>query len=112
RLDQNLTSVLDKSLDPSELPPFTLLPRNAAMMIRFNDLLDSATITRENLRMVVGYPAVTPFDYRPVMDRNHGDLVDTNHDGVLEFRTTRVILDTTVSSVEAGTTNPPLPINN
>jgi hypothetical protein len=31
---------------------------------------------------------------------------------VLEFHTTRVILDTTVSSVEALATNPPLPINN
>ena len=44
RLDQFLTTTLDKSLDPSELPPFTLLPRNAAVMIRFNDLLDSTTI--------------------------------------------------------------------
>jgi len=112
RLDANLTSVLDKSLEPTELPPFTLLPRNAAVVLKFNDLINSATITREDVRMVVGYPAVTPFDYRPVMDRNHGDLVDTNGDGVLEFRTTRVILDTTVSSVEAGSTNPPLPINN
>ena len=35
-----------------------------------------------------------------------------NGDGVAEFHTTRVILDTTVSSVEAGASNPPLPINN
>jgi hypothetical protein len=112
RLDQNLTSVLDKSLLPSELPPFTLLPRNAALVIKFNDLLDTATIQQVNLRMVVGYPAVTPFDYRAVLDRNHGDLFDADGDGVLEFHTTRVILDTTVSSVEAGMSNPPLPINN
>jgi hypothetical protein len=112
RLDQNLTTVLDKSLEPTELPPFTLLPRNAALAIRFNDLVDLATIQRENVRMVVGYPVTTPFDYRLVQDRNHGDLFDADHDGVMEFHTTRVILDTTVSSVEAGTTNPPLPINN
>ncbi len=31
RLDQNLTSILDKSLSPTALPPFTLVPRNAAM---------------------------------------------------------------------------------
>ena len=112
RLDQNLTPVLDKSLAPETLPPFTLIPRNAALQVKFNDLVDLSTITRENLRMVVGYPAVTPFDYRVILDRNHGDLVDADGDGALEFHTTRVILDTTVSSVEAGSTNPPLPINN
>ena len=112
RLDQFLTTVLDKSLDPSELPPFSLVPRNSALMIKFNDLLDSSTIQQPNLRMVVGYPPTSPFDYRVIPDRNHGDLFDADGDGVLEFHTTRVILDTTVSSVEALTTNPPLPINN
>jgi hypothetical protein len=112
RLDDNLTTVLDKSLDPSELPPFTFLPRNAALAVKFNDLIDLATITRDNVRMVVGYPPETPFDYRIVLDRNHGDLVDADGDGSMEFHTTRVILDTTVSAVEAGTTNPPLPVNN
>ncbi len=112
RLELGLTSAIDKSLDPSELPPFTLVPRNAALLVQFNDLLDSTTIHQVNLRMVVGYPAASPFDYRLVMDRNHGDLFDADGDGVQEFHTTRVIIDTTVSSVEASTTNPPLPINN
>jgi len=112
RLDKFLTIALDKSLDPGALPPFTQVPRNAALMIKFNDLLDDATIQSANLRLVVGYPATTPFGFRLVQDRNHGDLLDADGDGHLEFHTSRLILDTTVSTVEADTTNPPLPINN
>jgi len=111
RLDKFLTVIRDKDLDPSTLPPFTQLPRNAALLIKFNDLIDSATIEPANLRMVVGYPATTPFNFRLVQDRNHGDLFDADGNGVLEFHTTRLILDTTVSTLEADTTNPPLPIN-
>jgi len=112
RLDMFLTVALDKGLDPGTLPPFTQVPRNAALMIKFNDLIDDATIQPANLRMVVGYPATSPFSFRLVQDRNHGDLIDADGDGVLEFHTSRLILDTTVSTVEADTTNPPLPINN
>ncbi|MBK7643520.1 MAG: hypothetical protein IPJ19_10825 [Planctomycetes bacterium] len=112
RLDQNLTPTLDKSLDPSELPPFSLLPRNSALVLKFDDLIDNSTIKQIDVRLVVGYPAATPFDFRIIPDINHGDLYDADHDGTLEFHTTRVILDTTVSSVEAGASNPPLPINN
>ncbi len=112
RLDQNLIVALDKSLNPSTLPPFTLVPRNSAMVIKFDDLIDSTSIGRETLRLVTGYPAVTPFDYRSIPDINHGDLFDADGDGVLEFHTTRVILDLTVSAIEAGQTSPPPPINN
>jgi hypothetical protein len=112
RLDQNLTPVVDKSLDPNALPPFTLVPRNSAIVVKFDDLIDSATIRRETLRLVTGYPAVTPFDYRATPDINHGDLFDADGDGVQEFHTTRAILDMTVSSIEAGQSDPPLPINN
>ena len=112
RLDANLTPVLDKSLDPDELPPFTLVPRNAALVLKFNDLLDAGTITPENVRLLTGYPASTPFDCLLIPDVNHGDLYDANNDGVLEFHTTRVLVSSTVSSIQAGLSNPPLPVNN
>ena len=112
RLDQNLTPVVDKNLNPETLPPFTLLPRNAVLVVKFDDLIDSATIKRETLRVVTGYPAVTPFDYRAIPDINHGDLFDADGDQLLEFHTTRAILDMTVSAIEAGQSNPPVPINN
>ncbi len=112
RLDANLVPVLDKSLSTDELPPFSLIPRNATIVLKFDDLLDNSTITRENLRVVTGYPAATPFDGLVLPDINHGDLYDANGDGVLEFHTTRVLIGTTVSSIQAGQSNPPLPINN
>ena len=50
--EANLQVVLQKSLDPSELPPFTAIPRNAAMVLRFNELLDDG-----------GSPSATNQDY-------------------------------------------------
>ena len=55
---------------------------------------------------------MTPFDYRAIPDVNHGDLYDADGDDILEFHTTRAILDMTISAIESGQTNPPLPINN
>ena len=112
RLDQNLTPFIDKTLSPDQMPPFTLLPRNSAVVVKLDDLLDADTIVRENVRLVTGYPIATPFDCRVLPDINHGDLFDANGDGILEFHTTRVILDPTVSAIEAGLTDPPLPVNN
>ncbi len=112
RLDQNLTPFIDKSLSPDQLPPFTLLPRNATIVVKFDDLLQSSTIVRENVRVVTGYPIATPFDCRLLPDNNHGDLFDADGDGVLEFHPTRVIVDPTVTAIEAAESDPPLPVNN
>ena len=120
RLDQNLTPILDKSLEPNELPPYSLVPRNAALVIRFSDLIDEETIQATTIKILTGNPPLVPFDARIIPDINHGDLADTTHqhpitceqvpggDGILEFHTTRVIVDTTVSELEAASTNPPL----
>ncbi|MBL8857921.1 MAG: hypothetical protein JNL28_05405 [Planctomycetes bacterium] len=110
-LEAGLTVLDDKSLDPSELPPFPLVPRNATLVLEFDDLIDPATISTQTVKIMRGYPPNSPFDARLLPDSNHGDLA--NFDGVpgLEFYSTRVIVDTTVSAIEAATTNPPLPIN-
>lgn len=104
-LESSLQPFLDKSLDPSELPPFTAVPRNAAIVARFNDLLADGgdrtspnypgTVTDQNVQVRVGTPPVAPFSYRLIPDPNHGDTVN----GV--FHSTRVILDMTVSALEA-----------
>jgi len=112
RLDQNLASVTDKNLSPSTLPPFTLVPRNSAIVVKFDDLMDSSTIQFKTVQIVTGYPAVTPFEYRAIPDINHGDLYDADGDGELEFHTTRAILDLTVSEVDLAQTSTPVPINN
>ena len=101
RLDRNLAPVNDKSLDPTELPPFSLVPRNAAIVLHFNDLLDPTRIDRTNLRLVVGYPPSTPLDALVISDPNHGDAIDTDGDGTPEFYPTRVIIDPTITPTEA-----------
>ncbi len=112
RLDLNLIPVASKSLSVNELPPFPVLPRNAALQLRFDDLLDPAAISTETVRMVTGYPAATPFGCRVILDPNFGDLRDNNGDGQLEFYPTRIILDPTVTQIEAGLSDPPLAVNN
>lgn len=122
-LDANLTPIQDKSLEANELPPYSLAPRNSALVVRFDDLLDLDTITPANIKLLTGNPPLAPFDLRVIPDVNHGDTADFTHpdpvtgdpidggDGIPEFHTTRVIFDTTVSELESGASNPPLPVN-
>ena len=105
RLESNLTNVLDKGLEQNELPPFTMVARNSALVLRFNDLLadggnpGSASypgkVNTDTIQVFVGYPPSVPYELRIVPDPNHGDLVNG------EFHSTRVILDMTVSHLEA-----------
>ena len=110
-LEASLTLLDDKSLDPTELPPYPLVPRNAALVVEFDDLLDPATITPQSLRILRGYPPTVPFDARIIPDKNHGDLAEFDGLPGAEFYTTRIIVDTTVSAIEAAESNPPLPVN-
>ncbi len=112
RLDQNLIPVASKSLSVNELPPFPVLPRNAALQLRFDDLLNPTTINAETIKVVTGYPAATPFGCRVILDPNFGDLRDRDGNGQPEFYPTRIILDPTVTQIEAGLTDPPLAVNN
>lgn len=108
-LEADLVLLDDKSLDPSELPPFPLVPRNAALVLQFDDLIDPNSISSDTVRVLKGYPPTSPFDARIVPDKNHGDLADFG--GGNSFFSTRILVDTTVSSIEAAETNPPLPVN-
>lgn len=112
-LDQalHLQSVLSKSLNISELPPFTALPRNAAMLITFNDLLDPDRVDGTTVQIETGNPPDVPFEARVLPDPNHGDRVDFDGNGKPEFYSTRVIVDMTVSQDEAAASNPPLVVN-
>ncbi|MEZ6014127.1 MAG: Ig-like domain-containing protein [Planctomycetota bacterium] len=90
---------------------FTMVPRNATMVLVFDDLLDPNTIDATTIQLVSGYPPTNPFEARILVDVHHGALADL--DGVPgdEFYPTRVIVDPTVSEIEAFQTNPPLPAN-
>jgi hypothetical protein len=107
QLEKNTQPLLDKAL--GDLPPFTAMPRNAAMVVVFQDLLDHETINSKTIIMTTGYPPGLPFEARLVPDMTHGDLVLVG--GKNQFRTTRVLVDLTVSKIEAQNTNPPLPVN-
>lgn len=121
RLDANLVPIVDRSLDIDELPPFSVAPRNSALILQFDDLLDHATIQAATVKLLTGNPPIVPLDVRVIPDINHGDTADYTRvvggeqvpgsDGIPEFHTTRVILDTTVSELEAAASDPPLPQN-
>jgi hypothetical protein len=86
RLEAGLVPVAEKSLDPGELPPFPMVPRDAAIVVRFDDLIDPASVSASSVQIRVGTPPVETFPARVLVDANHP---------------TRVILDTTVSEAEA-----------
>jgi hypothetical protein len=96
RLDANVQYLLDKGLGPNTLPPFTRVARNAALVLRFDDLLDASSIAPENVKVLVGYPPTAPFELRMMPDPSHGDLAGGT------FYSTRVILDLSVSKLEAS----------
>ncbi len=96
-LDDALPSIATKGFGPSELPPFPLLPRNATLVLRFDDLLDEATVTAANVRVRVGTPPAAPYEARVLPDPNHGGIAIA--DG--QFHTTRVLVDATISPLEA-----------
>jgi len=102
-LDDGLQFFVVKSLNPNELPPFTAVARNAAVRLVFDDLLDPATINPATVGLRTGYPPTLAQGARVFADSNYGDL----RAGV--FRSTRVVLDLTVSQEEAP--NLGLPVN-
>ena len=109
RLEINLVPVYDRDLSGTDI--YSVCPRNAALVLRFDDLLDESTIDGDNIKVRQGNPPIVPFEARIFGDRNHGDIADRNGDGTPEFYTTRVIIDTTVSEIESFETDPPLPVN-
>ncbi len=87
--------------------PFSVVPRNACIMLRFDDCLDddaqSIAALSETVRVFAGYPPTTPFSARRFFDPNHGAVVGG------KFHSTRILIDLTVSEAEAMTN--PLPVN-
>ncbi|MCY3002184.1 MAG: hypothetical protein NTV21_10300, partial [Planctomycetota bacterium] len=81
--EANLQVMLKKGLDPAELPPFTSVPRNAAMVLRFNDVLDDGgspatgnltypgSVSDATLEVLTGYSPTQPYEARILPDPNH-----------------------------------------
>lgn len=95
-----LPVVTPKNDDGTSAPPFSSVPRNACLSLRFDDCLDDSAAVRAVLpdlvRVVTGYTPSTPYSARVVFDPNFGAVVRRT------FRPTRVLVDFTVSEAEAN----------
>jgi len=104
---QGFAPLVPKFDDGRSLPPFSLVPRNACLVLRFDDLLldDAAAeaALAETVQLRTGYPPGVPFGARLRFDPNHGGLADG------AFHSTRVLLDLAVSAAEAEAHPVPLP---
>jgi len=80
--------------------PFSLLARNAAIVLRFDDLLDDSDDAlfglSDSVRTLVGYPPTARFGNRVLFDASHGG------DNGTGFHSTRVIVDLTTSPAEGA----------
>jgi len=94
-----LSAVLPRHDDGSAPRPFSLVARDATLVLRFDDLLlDTPELEAalfEAVRLRTGYPPTTAATARIVFDPSHGGLADGR------FRSTRVLVDLSVSEREA-----------
>jgi hypothetical protein len=109
RAAEGLPPITPRNEDGSTGAQYSLVARNATIVLRFDDVLDDDEEALENLaetvRVKVGYPPETPFPARLIFDPNHGAIVDG------EFHSTRVLIDLTVSESESAGMILPQPIN-
>jgi len=89
---------------------YSMVPRNAALVLRMDDLLADGEADElqlaQHVRTLVDAPAATPFAaQRTFFDPNHGAVVRGS------FHSTRIVVDLTVSEVEASAMSTPAPIN-
>lgn len=98
-----MDELLPKSLASFELPPYSMVPRNSVMVLRFSDLLDASTVNADNIMIQAGYTPTTPFTTRLFPDMNFGSTVND------VFYSTRVIVDPVITEAESQATG--LPIN-
>jgi hypothetical protein len=98
RATTTLPPILPRGADSTSTIPFSSVPRNACLVVQFDDLLrDDASARRTLDRSVVlqtGYPPSIPAAPRVFFDPNHGGLAGGS------FHSTRVLLDFTVSEAE------------
>ncbi len=80
---------------------YTMVPRNAAFVLQFDDLIDPSTLNSDSIRIVQGNPAIIPFPARIFPDPNFGGLADFDGNPGSELYPTRIIVDPSVSAAES-----------
>lgn len=91
----NLGPILTKGVE-NALPPFSFVPRNAAIGVHFSDLIDPQTLNSNTLKVQTGNPPSEPFEVRLLPDQNYGGSKGGT------FYPTRAIIDTTISELDAA----------
>ncbi|MFT4538365.1 MAG: hypothetical protein ACI841_002788 [Planctomycetota bacterium] len=87
----------------------SMVPRNAAILITFNDLIDPDSVNSETVRVAQGVPPVIPYQARIIPDMSTGGLVAEGSRTV--FYPSRIIVDPTISTLESFSSDPPLTVN-
>lgn len=90
---------------------FTMVPRNAAFVFQFDDIIDPNTLNAASLRILTGQPTVDAFEARSFFDPNHGALADYDGEAGLEFYSTRLIVDPAISETESFSSPTPVNVN-
>ena len=99
RATASLAALQPRNDDGSAPRPFSLVARDATLVLRFDDLLldtpELSSALFEAVRLRSGYPPTTPAAARIVFDPSHGGLAEGR------FRSTRVLVDLSISEREA-----------
>lgn len=109
RLAQEAGDTLDtiQVRDLDDAGVYTMLPRNAAVVLTFDDLLRPEAIDSRSVQFRTGDPPTIPFEARVFASSFYGGTIA----GGSDFYPTRVVIDLTTSELEAFSVDPPLPIN-
>ena len=93
----NLSAVLPKSTVVGTAPPFSMLPRNSALVVQFSDLIDPNTVAlQDSVRVLTGTPISLPQEVRLFMSPNYGGIDPQTN----TFQSTRMVVDLTISAFE------------
>ncbi|MEM8713947.1 MAG: hypothetical protein AAGG01_23635, partial [Planctomycetota bacterium] len=108
----NLLEQAGEGLNPIQVQDITttgtysMLPRNAALVLTFDDLIRPSTVTSRSVEVVQGYPPSSPFEARIFTSDYYGGLANDGN-----FYPTRVVVDMTNSLVEKLQTGNTLELN-
>ncbi|MBL8899481.1 MAG: Ig-like domain-containing protein [Planctomycetes bacterium] len=91
RLTAGLGTVLSKGYDA--IPPFSLVPRNAALRFKFSGDVDESTLDNTTLQVFAGVPPTTPLNVRYIVD---------------PIDPTVVVVDPTITLIDQATTGTPV----
>ena len=87
---------------------FSTVPRDATIVVQFDDLVDPETVNAESFVLRTGSgTALAPFEGRIISDPNYGGLVRLAGEGGARFLPTRVQIQPSVSVLDAAVSGLP-----